>query len=214
MSWNKLILIISKLSKQDFSDEDIKKLSNHDRCKLLNNIPVLVARHFQYQVEVFFKEIIVDGPLGKVIYHAIRVEFQVHDSSYIHCFRWILNASILNTGSEEEHITSVDKTVSTYLPEKQKHPQLYDSVEIYQLHRHSKTCCKYKNQLFRFNFGKSFTNRTIVFRIFTQNMPENEKILLLQQRSDIFTKVKDYINNYLNPRGYIILIHLEMTSGK
>lgn len=41
---------------------------------LLNSNPVLLA--------LFFKEIIVDGPLGKVKYYAIRVEFQVRGSQH------------------------------------------------------------------------------------------------------------------------------------
>ena len=32
---------------------------------MLNKNAVLVAGHFQYKVEVFFKEIILDGLLGK-----------------------------------------------------------------------------------------------------------------------------------------------------
>ena len=32
-----------------------------------------------------------------------------------------------------------------------------------------------------------------------QNMSEKEKILFLQKRCDILTKVKDYISNYLDP---------------
>ena len=48
-----------------------------ERSHYLNLNPVVLARHFQYRVEVFFKVIITDGPLGKVKYHAVRVEFQV-----------------------------------------------------------------------------------------------------------------------------------------
>ena len=40
----------------------------------------IVARHFQYRVEMFFKVIVLDGALGKTQYHAIRVEFQVRGS--------------------------------------------------------------------------------------------------------------------------------------
>ena len=46
-----------------------------ERCTYLNMNPVLLARHFQYRVEVFFKVIVINGPLGKVKYHAIRDEF-------------------------------------------------------------------------------------------------------------------------------------------
>ena len=34
---------------------------------MLNNNPVLVARHIKYKVEVFFEEIMLDGPFGKNI---------------------------------------------------------------------------------------------------------------------------------------------------
>ena len=37
----------------------------------------LVARYFQYCVEVFFKEIVIDSPLGKTKYYAIPVELCV-----------------------------------------------------------------------------------------------------------------------------------------
>lgn len=36
----------------------------------------LFACHFQYQVEIFFKIIVIDGSLVKAKYHVIRVEFQ------------------------------------------------------------------------------------------------------------------------------------------
>ena len=57
-----------------------------ERCNYLNSNPVLLARHFKYRVEVFFKEIIVNGTLGKVKYYAIRVEFQVRGSPHIHFY--------------------------------------------------------------------------------------------------------------------------------
>lgn len=116
MRWNELIFIISKLNKQDFSDEGIQKLSNNNRCMLMNSISVLVARHFHYHVDVFNKEIIVNDPLLKVICHAIWVYVL---SCYY--FLGILNAPTLTAGSKEECITFVDKMVSVYLPEKHKH---------------------------------------------------------------------------------------------
>ena len=68
----------------DLSDDDIEALDYHERCKLLNKNPVIIAKHFQYRVETFFKEVIVAGALGKVKYHVIRVEFQVRGSPHIH----------------------------------------------------------------------------------------------------------------------------------
>ena len=43
---------------------------------LFNDNPVPAARHFQYKVEVFLKEIIVDVPMDKKKYFALDIEFQ------------------------------------------------------------------------------------------------------------------------------------------
>ena len=65
--------IISKLNGRNVSQDDISNINYFQRCEILNSNPVLLARHFQYCVEVFFKKIIIDGPLGKVKYHVIHV---------------------------------------------------------------------------------------------------------------------------------------------
>ena len=94
--WNELVSIISKLNGLNLLQEDV--ISNIDcfqRCEIRNSNPVLLARHFQYGVEVFFKEIIIDGPFGKVKYYAIRVEFQFRGSPCIHSFLWAINAPVL-----------------------------------------------------------------------------------------------------------------------
>ena len=55
---------------------------------------VLEARHFQFRVEVSFKEIIVDGLLEKIKYYVVRVEFQVEDSPHMHSLLWVLSAPV------------------------------------------------------------------------------------------------------------------------
>ena len=67
LRWKKLPYIINKLNNLGLSDDEVRNLSYQGPCNLLNNNPVLVARNFQYKVEVFFKEIALDGPLGKKI---------------------------------------------------------------------------------------------------------------------------------------------------
>ena len=54
-------------------------MSYHERRDSLNENPVLVPWHFQNRVEVFFKDIVLDGLLGKNQYYAIRVEFQARE---------------------------------------------------------------------------------------------------------------------------------------
>ena len=84
LRWNELVSIISKLIGENLTDEQINNMTYFERCDYLNSNPVLLAKHFQYRVEVFFKEIILNCPLGKVNYYAIRVEFQVCGCPHIH----------------------------------------------------------------------------------------------------------------------------------
>ena len=51
-------------------------MSYHERCNTLNKNPMLVVGLFLYRAELFFKAILLDGPLGKTNYYAIRVEFE------------------------------------------------------------------------------------------------------------------------------------------
>ena len=55
--------IVSKCSRLDFSDYVIKNMTYQERCNTLNKNPVLVAGHFQYRVEIFFKVIVLNGSL-------------------------------------------------------------------------------------------------------------------------------------------------------
>ena len=51
---------------------------------------------------MFFKVIVLDGPLGKTHYYVIRTEFQVRGCLHIHSFIWILNApKLLNVNFDD-----------------------------------------------------------------------------------------------------------------
>ena len=199
LRWNDLVTIISKLNGLHLSKEDIANLSYHDRCNLLNSNPVLVARHFQYRVEVFFKEIVINGPLGPCKSFVIRIEFQVRGSPHVHSFLWIVNAPSLTKNTKNEYIQWVDNIISAYLPNHVEEPKLFELVKTYQLHRHSRTCRKYKNQICRFNFGRFFCNETIVAEPLPELMCHEEKVEIFKWRNELLKKVKLHINTELNP---------------
>ena len=91
LRWGERPYIINKLNNLGLSEEELKDLSYKGRCNLLNNNPELVDRHFQYKVEVFFKDIILDVPLVKTKYYAICIELQERDSPLACSFIWILD---------------------------------------------------------------------------------------------------------------------------
>ena len=73
LHWKELLTIICKCHHVNLSPDELTDLSYDDKCKLLNLNPVITARHYQYRVETFFKEILLSElqPLGKIIYYAI-----------------------------------------------------------------------------------------------------------------------------------------------
>ena len=111
LRWNELVEIIAKLNRSNITEEEIKNLNYFERTKILNSNPVLLARHFQYRVETFFKNIIITGSFGKVTYYAIRVEFQVRGSPHIHSLLWVRDDPILNSQNKEQYINFVDSII-------------------------------------------------------------------------------------------------------
>ena len=146
LRWHELIEIIYKLNEGDIlTDEDIHSMNYFDKAKIANSNPVFLARHFKYRIEVFFKEIVSDGPLGEVKHYAIRINFQVRGSPHIHLLVWVIGASILSTTSEDEYVAFINNIIKCELPNPQERPQIFELVRIYQTHSHSRSCRKYKN---------------------------------------------------------------------
>lgn len=65
LTLNNLPNIINKLNTFSLNDEEINNLAHQQQTKLFNDNPVFVARHFQYKLQVSFKEIVLERPLGK-----------------------------------------------------------------------------------------------------------------------------------------------------
>ena len=99
----------------------------------------------------------------------------------------------------DEYVSFVDKIVHAYLRNTNENPDLHELVKLYQFHRHSKTCCKYGNDGCRFHFVKFFSNQIRVAKPLPSDMLEYMKHSVLSKQKDILSKVKNYINNHLNP---------------
>ena len=74
-----------------------------------------MARHFQYKVQVFFKEIKFDGLLGKTNYKAISTEFHERDSPHVHLFTWMFNTP--NIENEAAYIEFIEEPMHAQLPD-------------------------------------------------------------------------------------------------
>ena len=185
LRWNEIYKILSKLNGNELSDEEIDLMSYDDRCKLLSSNPVVVAKHFQYRLECLFRDILFsdNNPVGKVLYYAIRIEFQFRGSPHAHCFLWVKFYSSLNENTLDIFADYIDKYISAYLPDPLQFPDLYNLVKTYQTHTHSKTCRKYKNLECGFNFGHFFTGKTIIAKPLTDDMDELARCSVLKKRA-------------------------------
>ena len=102
------------------TDEEIEALSYNERCSMLNLNPVVVAKHFQHRVETFFSEVLLSNlnPIGKIVYHALRIEFQMRGSPHLHALIWPSDCPKLTTETKQQYVNYIDSHVQAFLPTK------------------------------------------------------------------------------------------------
>ena len=94
----------------------------------------------KYKVEVFFKEIILDGPFCKTKFNVIRIN-QGRTSPYIRPFIWIFKT--LNLENEDPYIAFIEKKINGQLPDHLNNPELFELVKAFQIHAHPRTRWNY-----------------------------------------------------------------------
>ena len=107
-----------------------------------------MVRHFQCKAEVFIKELIFDGPLGKTKHYAIRTELQERTIPYVHSFIWSFNAP--NIQNEAAYTEFFEETKNAQSLDHLNDPELFLSVKTCQFHSHTRTCWEYNKNEFWF----------------------------------------------------------------
>ena len=138
-------------------------------------------------------------PIGKIVYYALRIEFQMRGSPHLHALIWCDDCPKLSHDNKQAYIKYIDKHVQAYLPSMEEDLELHNLVKMYQKHNHSKACRKYKNIQCRFNFGQFFTNSTIIAEPLPDDLDETNKTNLLEKRKEILSLVKQEIDHFLDP---------------
>ena len=105
-------------------------------------------------MQVSFKKIILNGPLGKTKHYALCVEFQERESPHVHAFVWILDSPKISDETKYKYF--LGETISALLPDPECEPELFELVKLYKIHSHSRTCWKYKETNAGFHMGVSF----------------------------------------------------------
>ena len=65
---------------------------------------------FQYRVDTFFTEVLLTkvNPIGNIGYYALRIEFQMRRSPYLHAFIRTSDCPKLTHETKQEYIDSTD----------------------------------------------------------------------------------------------------------
>ena len=124
--------------------------------------------HSTFSIELKFssRKLFLMGHCERPSAMQFELNFKQKGSPHIHSFIWILNAPRLTKETKNDYIKWMNGIIREDLPSSNNEPELYDLVKNYQIHRHSKTCRKYKNQKCRFNFGKVFTDHTLLLNLY------------------------------------------------
>lgn len=123
-----------------------------EKCRLIQTDPITCARHFDYSVSTFFKDILLQcKTLGEVIDYLSRIEFQQRGSPHVHIMIWCDNAPQYGRDSEEDVCAYIDRFITCNVPEYEENVELSDLVSL-QMHRHSHTCKKKREKKCPFGF--------------------------------------------------------------
>ena len=107
LRWPELFQIIGRMQGKTMTNEEVDGLSYHERCEMLNLNPVIVAKHFQYRVQMLFTE----STIGKIVYYALRIKFQMRGSSLLHALIWTSDCPRLDSDNKSAYIDYIDRHV-------------------------------------------------------------------------------------------------------
>ena len=182
--------IIETIERQKGNEVDFSTLTWAEKCEILRSNPVTAVRMFDQRVKEFLTTVIKSpaNPIGKVVDHFIRLEFQQRGAPHIHCLFWVENAPIFGETDDASVLEFIDRYISCKLPDENEDPELYEIVKAVQTHRknHSQTCNKGPKEC-RFDFPQVIALETFISR---PDDPADEITDETEPQADVIDKEK------------------------
>jgi hypothetical protein len=160
--WTDLLKMLASLNeKVKYTDDEIQNLTWEQKIKLIQSDPVTCSRYFEHRVKEFINTVLKSEhePVGKMIDHFFRVEFQQRGSPHIHMIVWVENAPKFKVNSDDELAVYVDQFLKCSI----NNPDLGRLIEL-QVHKHSRTCRKREDKICRFGYPLPPLPKTMVLQ--------------------------------------------------
>lgn len=137
MQWPDVLQTIARQYGVTLTDDAVKNLSFEQRSMWLRSNPVTAARQFEYRLQLLIKHVLKSEaqPLGQIVDHVVRIEFQARGSPHAHILLWVKDAPKLDVQTDTQVCDFIKLHVTCALPEDD--PELADLVRKLQMHKHS-----------------------------------------------------------------------------
>jgi hypothetical protein len=187
-SWIEIIQTIARQFGTELSDEDVVNMRWKDKVDWIKRNPVTAARMIDDRFRQLFGKIIYSGmhPVGQVIDHNERREFQSRGAQHPHGIIHVKGAPVFDEDRDEDVVRFIDKYITCAIPDKEKYPKLHKLVTTVQIHGHSQTCEKKKGVKCRFNFPAPPSKTTRIVR-----KPDCDTTVARQKRKIVDTVLEN-----------------------
>ena len=208
--WIHLLRIFGKLvDNKTYTDTELENLNWEEKSRLIQNDPVICARHFDYQVDKFLQNFLLSSaaPLGNIADWFYRVEYQQRGSPHIHMLIWLENAPTFGEDSDCDVVSFIDTIITCEKPT--ENPDLLALVNR-QVHRHSHTCRKKSKSVCRFNYPQPPMRSTKILYPLDIDMDDNE----VDQHKDTWKFIKKHLNDMIEGEDITfdqLLVNLKLT---
>ena len=93
-------------------------MSVKQKSDYLHNNPVTGVSMFQYRVEKFFSQYLLNAanPLGQISDHVIKIEFQMRGTPHAHCLLWVKDAPKIGRDTNNVVCAFIDRYITASTP--------------------------------------------------------------------------------------------------
>ncbi len=162
----------------------VDALTSDEREKLIRENPVTVMRHIDRRFQALL-DYILNGssrPLGRVIHHFCRAEYQMRGSVHYHCLFWIDDPpNFEDLDNVEALVSFIDHHITVRIPAKDEDSHLHALTNSLQHHACTFTCQRGVGKVCRFHFPHAPSASTLL------NQPASKKdsrFYVLQRAAD------------------------------